>query len=380
MFTSLFTKLENVHLAKTREELDAIYRFRYTIYFDELGREIGGVDHERKMVTDADDEKESSYHLYIGALDALVGTVRVQVWEPGQVPESDYKISSMDMFPGIDRMTVGEMGRFMIRRTQRGKLILPSMARGVYEFLVSKKNLDLAFLYCRPGLVNPYRRLGARPYGGRLVDLPEGLEIPLVMVASDYQYFKAMKSPLAPYVKKHFGNSGDKRPPLDTSAFEYLFEDDALPIVTDSEKVWEEMQTSFLDAEENLPSFLENLPDRVVRKLADQGYIMNTPEGMLLTREGHSEREMYVVLEGVYDILIGDKVIRQVGKGDVIGEVAFFHKSGQRSASVKAVREGRIVTLRRKFLDDLAGSDPKAAQAMLFNLARILAERLADVR
>ena len=101
---------------------------------------------------------------------------------------------------------------------------------------------------------------------------------------------------------------------------------------------------------------------------------------MLLTREGHSEREMYVVLEGVYDILIGDKVIRQVGKGDVIGEVAFFHKSGQRSASVKAVREGRIVTLRRKFLDDLAGSDPKAAQAILFNMARILAERLADVR
>ena len=380
MLTKLFTKLSKVHLAKTREELDAIYRFRYTVYFNELGREIGGVDHERKMVTDADDEKATSYHLYTGALDEIVGTVRVQVWEPGQVPEPDYEVSSMNMFPGIDKMVVGEIGRFMIRRTHRGKLALPSMARGAYEFLAGEKNLDLAFLYCRPGLVNHYRRLGARPYGGGMVDQPEGLEVPLVNVMSDYRYYKAMKSPLTSYVKAQFGTSGNKRPPLDTSAFAHLFEDDALPIITDSEKIWEEMQAGFMDAEENLPSFLENLPDSVVRKLADQGHILNTPAGMLLTREGHSEREMYVILDGVYDILIGDKVIRQIGKGDVIGEVAFFHKSGQRSASVKAVRDGRLVTLRRKFLDDLASSDPKAAQAILFNMARILAERLADVR
>jgi hypothetical protein len=380
MLTKLLTKLEKVHVATTQAERDAVYRFRYTVYAAELGREIGGVDHERQIVTDADDEKETSYHLYVGTTESILGAIRVQVWEPGRVPESDFMISSMGRFPGINKLVVGEMGRFMIQRSHRGKLILPSMARGVYEFLVGERNLDLAFLYCRPGLVNHYRRLGARPYGGSMVDLPEGLEVPLVMVASDYAYFKAMKSPLAPYVKKYFGSSVDKRPPLDTSAYAHLFDDSALPIVTDADKVWEEMQTSFLEVEENLPSFLENLPERVVRKLADQGYIMDTPAGMLLTREGHSEREMYVVLDGVYDVLIGEELIRQVGKGDVIGEVAFFHRSGRRSASVRAVRDGRIVTLRRKFLDDLAASDHKAAHAILFNLARILAERLADGR
>ncbi len=380
MLFKLFSKLEKVYLATTQEERDAIYRFRYTIYYEELGREIGGVDHERKMVVDDDDEKPTSYHLYIGSKDNIIGTVRVQVWEPGQVPKADYEISSMDMFPGIDKLVCGEMGRFMIKRTSRGKLTLPAMARGVYEFLVTEKKLDLAFLYCRPGLVNHYRRLGARPYGGRMIDLPEGLEIPLVMVASDYKYFKAMKSPLAPFVKDFFGSSSKKRPPLDTSAFSHLFDDDALPVVTDTDKVWEEVQNNLMDSEENLPSFLENLPDKVIRKLSEQGYIMDTPAGMMVTREGHSEREMYVILEGVYDIMIGEKCVRTLGRGDVMGEIAFFHKAGTRTASVVARRDGRIVTLRRKFLDELRQSDPKAAHDLLFNLARILAERLADVR
>jgi CRP-like cAMP-binding protein len=376
MISQLFMRLSKVHLATSREELDAIYRFRYTIYVEELHREIGGVDHARKMVMDAEDEKPYSFHLYIGSPQEIVGTVRVRVWGPGRIPEYDFRELSMGMFDGIESLTTAEMGRFMIKRSRRGKLILPSMARGVYEFLVQDKQIDLAFLYCRPGLVNHYRRLGARPFGGRMVDAPEGLEIPLVMVASDYRYFRAMKSPLAPLVKKAFG--AGKRQPLDISRYMHLFHDDVQLIVTDPKQVLGELQSRLSEPAASEASFLEDMPEKAVRHLAEHGYIMDTPAEMLVTREGHSEREMYVILDGLFDVIVGDRVVRQLGKGDVFGEVAFFRESGQRSASVKAVRDGRIVTLRRKFLDELGRSDPRTSQAILFNLARILSERLAD--
>ena len=87
------------------------------------------------------------------------------------------------------------------------------------------------------------------------------------------------------------------------------------------------------------------------------------------------ERELYVVLKGEVEVFRGDAPIARLGPGEVFGEMAFFRYEGKRSASVRAVTPSRIVTLRRKWIDDLARSNPEGARAILFNLARVLAER-----
>jgi hypothetical protein len=376
MLAEFFMQFDKVHVAKSREELDAIYRFRYTVYVKELKREIGGVDHDRQMVTDQEDEKPYSYHLYVGSIDNIVGTVRLRIWEPGEVPEYEFNELSMSLFKDAEQLTTAELGRFMIKSSRRGKLILPSIANGAYNFLVQEKNVDLAFLYCRPGLVNHYRRLGARPYGGNMVDAPEGMEVPLVMISSDYDYYKKMKSPLASSVKKLFGSG--KRKTLDLSQYSHLLNDNVQPVITDTKEVWMNLQAHLLIQPDNNHSFLDSLPDKTIKKLAEFGFIMDAPEGMLITREGHSEREMYIILDGILEVFQEDKVLRRLTKGDVFGEVAFFRESGQRSASVRSIENGRIITIRRKFLDQLSKSDPKMALNIMFNLAQILSERLAD--
>ena len=40
MFKKWLTKLEPVHIARTREEREAVYRLRYQIYYKEYGREL----------------------------------------------------------------------------------------------------------------------------------------------------------------------------------------------------------------------------------------------------------------------------------------------------------------------------------------------------
>lgn len=377
MFARFFMQLKPIHLARTQEEREAVYRFRYRIYVEELQREIGGVDHERRMVRDAEDDKPYSHHFYAGSVNNIEGVVRLRVWDADAMPPEMADKLSMHLFgPARARLRTSEIGRFMIDPKRRGSLVLPSMARRTYEFLANEAGVDVSFCYCRPGLVDYYRRLGARPYGAELVDEPEGMEVPLVSVLSDYAYYRQVKSPMTHWVKKYFGRG--KRPPVDTADFAHLFDDSAQKLIVDRRAVWNELSDAMHATEDSGGSFLDGLPEATLRQLMANGFIMDVPEGRLVTREGHIERELYIILSGAVEVFRGGQTIARLGRGDVFGEMAFFREEGKRWASVKAVRHSRIVTLRRKWMDDLGQSNPAGARAILFNLARVLAERAAQ--
>ncbi len=377
MLARLFMQLKPVHLAQSQAEREAVYRFRYRIYVEELKREIGGVDHERRMVRDAEDDKPYSHHFYAGSLDSIEGVVRLRVWNAGEMPDEMAGKLSMHLFgPARARLRTSEIGRFMIDPKRRGSLVLPSMARRTYEFLANVRQVDVSFCYCRPGLVDYYRRLGARPYGAELVDEPEGMEVPLVSVLSDWAYYSEVKSPMAHWVRKYFGRG--KRAPVDTADFAHIFDDGAQKIITDRRAVWGEFCDALHTAESTGSSFLDGLPEATLRQLMTNGFIMDVPEGRLITREGHIERELYVILSGAVEVFRNGQTIARLGRGDVFGEMAFFRDEGKRWASVRAVRHSRIVTLRRKWMDDLGQSNPSGARAILFNLAKVLAERAAQ--
>ncbi len=375
MLGQLFMRLKAVHRAATQEEREAVYRFRYRVYVEELHRELGGVDHERRMVRDSEDDQPYTHHFYVGSLDAIEGVVRVRVWGPGEMPEAFAKKLSMHLFgPAQARLRTSEIGRFMIDPRRRGSLVLPSMARHTYEFLAGEAKVDLSFCYSRPGMVDYYRRLGSRPYGADLFEESEGMEVPLVSVLSDHAYYRQVGSPMAPWIKKYFGPG--KRAQVDTRDFAHLFDDDVQRVITDRRTVWSEFSTA-LHAAPSEGKFLDGIPEDTLRRLMKSGCILDVPEGKLITREGHKERELYIVLSGQVEVFRGDQVIATLGSGEVFGEMAFFRYEGTRWASVRATRASRIVALRRKWIDDLGRSDPNGARAILFNLARVLAERAA---
>ena len=66
----------------------------------------------------------------------------------------------------------------MVRRSERGRLLLASLLSAAYELGCGRLGVDLAFLNRASGLVRHDRRLGAGPYNGRLVATPDGIEIP----------------------------------------------------------------------------------------------------------------------------------------------------------------------------------------------------------
>src|SRR5436189_4098176 len=64
-----------VGLAETAEEKEAVYRFRYSVYVEEMGRYQGSADHVGRRLTEAEDAHSWIYYARNG--DEVVGTARL---------------------------------------------------------------------------------------------------------------------------------------------------------------------------------------------------------------------------------------------------------------------------------------------------------------
>ena len=115
------------------------------------------------------------------------------------------------------------------------------------------------------------------------------------------------------------------------------------------------------------PTMLSALSEDTVRKLSEKGFVMRLSAGQLLTEKGIAQQEMFVILDGAFEAYDGDRRLRVMGSGDVIGEVAFFGSSARRSASVRAASDGQVLVLRRRFMDELITSDPACGAEILFS-------------
>lgn len=278
----------------------------------------------------------------------------------------------MARFPDIETLVVAEIGPVIFRPTYRGKLNLPSLMYAAYRILVADKDADLAFLTCPPGLVRHFRKFGARPYGGQLIDVEGHTQIPLVLILSDYDHLKRVGSIFLPLARKHF--AGGHKKTLDTTRFRSIMEEGVVEI--DPEKVWQEVHSQFIDIVTR-PTLIEALPEKALKTMVEAGFLLDVSEGDIVVHEGARERELYLIIDGVFEIFEKSRPFLLLEKGDLFGEIAFFTESGQRSASVRALSKGKVLVFHREFLKKLTRTDPEAAYQIFMNMGRIMAERLA---
>jgi CRP-like cAMP-binding protein len=370
----LVDALDRVHIAESEEERDALFRFRYSIYVEELGRKLGNADHRSRRVHDEEDDKPYTTLLYTADVDgSLTGTIRVRHWRPGEVTEKDWDVFSMERFEGLAGLGTAEVGRLMIKPDRRGQLGLVSIACALYQLAATDLGIDVGFINCATGLVRHYRLLGFRTYAGRLVPTPDGIEVPLVLFPSDRDYLEQTGSFLTPFVDVFYGPDG--RPPLDLAPFASLLDADSAPVQVDPAAVWDRVARLRASAGPQ-PRMLDVLTEETLHKLTAKGFLMNVPAGELLTEKGLAQQEIFLILDGAFEVHDGNRRLRLIGRGDVIGEVGFFGTSGRRSASVIAASDGQVLVLRRHFLDELREHDPACAAEILFELARALADRM----
>jgi hypothetical protein len=370
---ALINALEPVYVAKTEAEREAVFSFRYSVYAQELGRKLGDADHGRRRVHDEEDDTPYTTLLYTDdGAGRVTGTVRIRRWEPGEVPAKDWETFSMERFDGLRELPTAEIGRLMIEPGRRGQSGLVSMSCAVCQLYAGELAADAGFINCTAGLVRHYRLLGFRTYAGRLVPTADGIEVPLVFIPSDRAYLEQVGSFTAPFADVFYGPG--KRAPVDVGRWSRILDADSAPVRFDPAAVWEHVNR-VRQAEAEHFSILEALSEDTVRKMAGKGFLMEVPAGHLLTEKDLSQREIFVIVDGVFEVHDGDRRLRVLGQGDVVGEIAFFRSAGRRTASVTAASDGQVLVLGRRFIDDLMKSDPACAAEILFGLARVLADR-----
>ncbi|MET0739925.1 MAG: MFS transporter [Candidatus Nanopelagicales bacterium] len=122
----------------------------------------------------------------------------------------------------------------------------------------------------------------------------------------------------------------------------------------------------------NIP-LLSRLPGPTRTRLEAVAVDRQIAAGDWLFRSGDPGSAMYVVRSGRLEVVVDGLVVRELGAGDVIGELALL-TGDVRSAAVRARRDSRLLELTNTQFDHAMSDDAGA----LRGLATVLAERLRD--
>ena len=91
----------------------------------------------------------------------------------------------------------------------------------------------------------------------------------------------------------------------------------------------------------------------------------------MLIRQGDPPGSAFAVRTGRLEVLVDDTVVRELGPGQVLGELALL-TGEQRSATVRARRDTTLVEIPRAALEDVLATDPSAARFVLGQVAERL--------
>jgi CRP-like cAMP-binding protein len=91
--------------------------------------------------------------------------------------------------------------------------------------------------------------------------------------------------------------------------------------------------------------------------------------GRVLVREGGYDRDLFVITRGEARVTKGGRKLATLGVGDFFGELAFLDRA-QRSATVTAATDMRVMVLGPREMDVVLGREPVLVKALLEAMAK----------
>lgn len=100
-----------------------------------------------------------------------------------------------------------------------------------------------------------------------------------------------------------------------------------------------------------------------LRKLEAVGSELSFGSGQVLIERGKPGTGLYVVVEGQI-VVEAPEGTREFGPGAVVGERALLSEDGLRTARVRALTHGIVLTIERAEVDRLCAEDPGFADRL----------------
>jgi hypothetical protein len=341
-------------VAESEEDREEAFRFRYSVYVEELGRYGRIADHRGRRLV----EPEDAYSVIYGAREngRWVGTARMTLGAHGF---SARQIDQYGLEPFLadvpaELMAVGE--RMMVVPELRGSTLNAEM-RDFQREDIRARGVRLLFGCCEPHLLSMNLSSGGRTYSEHNINSEDvGYMIPLLWIEGDPEDLAAE----APSIKQALGRGGA------------VHAASLMP----PEKYWAQVEASLERLErEELHAFSGFDHSEVLDCIA-RSTIIECAAGDRVLKEGGSSRNLFLVLSGILEVRHQGRLINVLGQGDIFGEMAFLLGLPRQTDVYAATPDVKILSLSEGTLRKLMDEEPALTAKLLFNISRMLCGRL----
>jgi CRP/FNR family cyclic AMP-dependent transcriptional regulator len=135
-------------------------------------------------------------------------------------------------------------------------------------------------------------------------------------------------------------------------------------------------QDTKVEALKRAPLF-EGLSKKELTQLARVSEDLEVPAGHVLTKEGDTGQEFFVIVEGKTEVKARGKSLGDRGAGEFIGEIALLEDT-KRTATVTAKTPLRLFVLTRQDFRRLVDQNPSVERKVMQALARRVVELSGD--
>jgi CRP-like cAMP-binding protein len=117
-----------------------------------------------------------------------------------------------------------------------------------------------------------------------------------------------------------------------------------------------------------IPLF-SSVSKRGLRAIVSAATEVDVKAGRVLVREGGYDRDLFVITRGEAKVTKGVRKLAMLGVGDFFGELAFLDRA-QRSATVTAATDMRVMVLGPREMDVVLAREPVLTRALLEAMAK----------
>jgi len=355
-----------VFRARSEQDREELFRFRYGVYVEEMGRYHRTADHQGRRLVEPEDANSILY----GAREdgQVVGTSRLTFGADGFSPR---QIDQYSLGPFLSEvparlMAIGE--RLMVAPRLRGSTV-SSRLRDLALEDIEAGGVRLVFGNCEPHLLSMNLSAGGRTYAEQNINSEEaGYLIPLMFLSGGTDGLAAAIGSV----------DGDGRPCLPHSIETALARGDAIysaSLVAPGE-YWAHVEGALERlGEEELHAFA-GLDPSERRECISRSNIIECVPGDRVLKEGGSSQNLFLILEGTLEVRHHGRLMNVLGPGDVFGEMAFLLQLPRQSDVYAATPGVRILSLSDGTLHKLMAEEPSLAAKLLLNISRMLCGRL----
>ncbi len=359
-----------VAIAESERDKKSIYRLRYRVYVEEMGRQIASADHKQRLVID--DLDAWGFLVYVKLGPKIIGTIRNNLGGQDAFSPALVQMFSMDKFTSFNRGKQGQKfcftSKYVVVPDYRRTSAAYMLVAGSYEFWRDEGKIQFVFAGCNPSMVPLYERLGFRRFTNN-VEIPEyGCMVPLVWLVEDEAHMRAVGSPF-------YRNARKRR--NDQSAADWFVREFPTAArfvnsrLVSADGIWrivgERLGRSPLQA---VP-VLTGLTEEEAKKFLHIGLIHRYNEGEKIINPGDYAHEMHILLSG--NLIISSPTHNhpletlRIKPGDFCGRVALL-ESGDQTSEATAATDVELFIVSGMAFTAFLRSHPVVAQKVLHNI------------